>query len=200
MVVDVERGRQPFSFPLRSSPQLEEAADPTPKLVVRILVAPNGKNLPVDFFGRSTVANGRSLDVGQHIVRHQVSFIGLFRLGRPQFGRGRLLGDDFQKRARRPTAVTVQLEPPQPPAQETLVDAADRAESAGRVAVHRGIADGRLRPVARAQQDGSVQIGEQPRHGGSSPRLNVLKRRIILVPSQASTDGGLSSIDVSLHQ
>ena len=70
--------------------------------------------------------------------------------------------------------------------QKRLVDAGDRAQAAAGVAVHRGIAHGRLAAVAGREEQGVLHVGQQPHARPADPGLDVLQGNVVGLPGERS--------------
>ena len=147
---------------------------------------------------RVLVADRRILDGFEKVVRHEVGLVGLFLTRAAQLG-GRLLRVDRAERGNRlEIEQALGLHPLQPVAQERLVDAAERCEPAGGVAVHRRVADRGLGAIRRREQHGAAQVREHPDRRRSHARLNVLQREVVVLPRQLAADRLLERGDVRL--
>src|SRR5208283_5186489 len=75
-------------------------------------------------------------------------------------------------------------QPAEPVQEKRLVDARDRTQSAAGVAVHRGVAHRRFAAIAGRQQQGILDIRQQPHAGPSDPGLDVLQGNVIGLPGK----------------
>src|SRR5690606_10241457 len=133
LIVDVEGRGVALALPLVATPEREEAADPRDELLARVLreLARHGKQ---DLAGRALLADGVVLDGVEQVVRHQVLFVRLVVTRGTELGSRLKPVDGGQRGYGTKTLRTGRLEPPQPLAQEGLVDPGYWTESAGRVA------------------------------------------------------------------
>ena len=109
---------------------------------------------------------------------------------------GRRLVDDRQRRQRADARRPGRFHPLEPIEQKRLVDAGDRREAAARVAVHRGVADGRLAAVAGREQQRAAKIGQQPNARPAGTGLDVLQRHIVVLPVKLAADRVRDGFDV----
>ena len=84
--------------------------------------------------------------------------------------------------------------------QKRLVDAGDRAQTAAGIAVHRGIAHGRLAAVAGREQQGVLHVGQQPHARRTDPGLDVLEGNVVGLPGERSAKYLLDAGNVALDQ
>ena len=101
-----------------------------------------------------------------------------------------------ERRQRADAGRAGRFHPLEPIEQERLVDAGDRREAAARVAVHRGVADGRLAAIARREQQRAAQIGQQPDARAAGAGLDVLQRDVVVLPGQLAADRCGHGVDV----
>ncbi len=94
------------------------------------------------------VAERRVLDRVEDFVGHQVGLVRLAGRRRPQLGCRLLVVDGGQCRHGADSFRANFFHPVEPAADKRLVDAGNRRQAAGRVAIHGGIADGSLGTVA----------------------------------------------------
>ena len=90
----MERRSIAFPLPLIATPQSKETLDPLLQLRVARFWKINfqmSENLQRHQF----VANGMALDLIQHVVRHQIVFVGLLLIGWTKLGSWLLIVDGF---------------------------------------------------------------------------------------------------------
>ena len=146
--------------------------------------------MPQDFQRRLLVANGRPLDRVEHLVGHQVVFVGLARLLGAQFG-GRLLAVD---RAREP-ASGLPIRPvrrfPSTAASGAETPCRCRRSGTARRTCRRPSWRSRPPPPSDCWSTAAARRAGWPasRRSGRGAGLNVLQRQVVLFPGQRPADG-----------
>ena len=92
------------------------------------------------------------------------------------------------------------LHPTEPFAEVVFVDAGDRAEAAGGVAVHGGIADGGFRAVAGGEEKRVSDVGHHPNARRAYAGLDVLAGNVVLLPAEGAANDGFDGVFVSFDE
>ena len=87
--------------------------------------------------------------------------------------------------------------PAQPLLHEVFIDARDGRDAAGRVAVHRAIADAGLGTIRSSEQQAILDVGQQPDARRPHAGLNVLQGQIVGSPGQRAAQGVFYFADVA---
>ena len=91
------------------------------------------------------------------------------------------------------------LQPLEPPPQIGLVDAGDRGEATGGVAIHRRIADSRLGAVACGDEQRPADVRQHPHPRRPGPRLDVLQGDVVGPPVEWTAHRRCGQSPVVLH-
>ena len=152
-----------------------------------------------DFERRLLIANREPLDAVEQVIGHEVALVGLAGTARPQFSRRCLHVHRGEGRDRADAFRPAAFEPEEPAAEVGLVDAGNRGDAAGGVAIHRGVANGSLGPVAGGDEQCAADVGEHPDARGANPGLDVLERDVVMLPIQRPSHRRRHDLDVATH-
>ncbi len=139
----------------------------------------------------------------EHLVWHQVIFIGLIRTGRSEFCGGRQCIDSGKGRDGWNAFQTVGFHDAKPLTQKRLLNSGDWRQSTARITIHGGIAYGHFGSIAGCQEETAFEIGHHPDTRSSNPRLDVLTWNIVALPIKRSSncfgDDGFVLLNQGFH-